>query len=147
MTDKRIFILAHKEARIRAVACVVCAPAGDVVTVSKPTRSLDQNAVQWPYLDAFSRQLKWPVNGAAIKLAPDEWKDILTAAFEGERVRLAQGLNGGVVMLGLRTSKMSKARFSEWLEFLMATAADRGVVLNRDEQEAHQCSAAHAIDA
>ena len=147
MTDKRIFILAHKEARIRAVACVAEAPDGYVVTVREPTRSIYQNAVQWPYLEAFSKQLKWPVNGVAVELSPEEFKDILTAAFEGERVRLAQGLNGGVVMLGLRTSKMSKARFSEWLEFLMATAADRGVVLSRDEQEADQCSAAHAIDA
>ena len=147
MTDKRIFILAHKEARIRAVACVAEAPDGYVVTVREPTRSLDQNAVQWPYLEAFSKQLKWPVNGTLVELSPDEFKDILTAAFEGERVRLAQGLNGGVVMLGMRTSKMSKARFSEWLEFLMATAADRGVVLSRDEQEAAPCSAAHASDA
>ena len=42
-------------------------------------------------------------------------------------MRLAAGLNGGVVMLGLRTSKMGKQTFSNWLEFLHATAALRGV--------------------
>lgn len=63
------------------------------------------------------------------RLAPDEWKDLLTAAFRGESVRLAMGLSGGVVMLGTRTSKFSKAQFSEWIEFLRATAADRQVIL------------------
>ena len=37
------------------------------------------------------------------------------------------GVYGGVFMLGQRTSKFSKVEFSEWLEFLHATAADRGV--------------------
>ena len=81
----------------------------------------------WPILEAFSAQLEWPVNGKMVKLTPEEWKDILAAAFKGERVRLAQGLDGGIVMLGLRTSKMTKKTFSEWLEFLHATAAARGV--------------------
>ena len=44
-----------------------------------------------------------------------------------ERVRLAKGLHGGVVMLGLHTRDFSKSRFSAWLDFLNATAADRGV--------------------
>lgn len=57
----------------------------------------------------------------------------MTAAFEGESVRLAMGINGGVVMLGQRTSRFGKARFSEWLEFLHATAADRGVVVYPDQ--------------
>jgi hypothetical protein len=36
-------------------------------------------------------------------------------------------LDSGVVMLGMRTSKMKKAEFSEWIDFLKATAAMRGV--------------------
>ena len=135
--DKKTLRLAHAEARRRAVAYVEAAPSGYVVTISEPTRSLEQNAAQWPYLEAFSKQLKWPVNGAFVSMEPEEWKDVLTAAFKGEKVRLAMGLNGGVVMLGLRTSKMPKGSFSEWLEFLKATAADRGVtVYEREEVEA-----------
>lgn len=127
MTDSRSFVLAHPEARERAIACVQSAPNGYGVTVAEPTRTVEQNAAQWPYLDAFSKQLLWPVNGAQVRMTPEEWKDVLTAAFQGETVRLAMGLNGGVVMLGLRTSKMGKRRFSEWLTFLEATAAMRGV--------------------
>jgi hypothetical protein len=44
------------------------------------------------------------------------------------------GMDGGMVMLGSRTSKFSKAQFSEWLEFLHATAADREIDLNYREQ-------------
>lgn len=124
---KRTFKLVHDNARLMAVREVQRAPVGDVVTISEPTRSLSANAAQWPYLQAFADQLEWPVNGKMCKLSPDEFKDILTAAFNQETARLAMGLNGGVVMLGLRTSKFSKKKFSEWMEFLIATAADRGI--------------------
>ena len=133
MSERKLFILAHPEARRRAMAAVADAPPGFLVTVQEPNRSLDQNAAQWPILEAFSRQLKWPVNGEMVTLTAEEFKDVLTAAFQGETVRLAMGLNGGVVMLGLRTSKMGKRRFSEWLEFLHATAALRGVTVYADE--------------
>lgn len=112
------------------MSAVSDAPEGYAVTIAPPSRSLDQNAAQWPLLEAFSRQLLWPVNGAMVAMSADEWKHVLSAAFHGDTVRLAQGLNGGVVMLGMRTSKMSKRQFSDWLEFLHSVAADRGVSLD-----------------
>ena len=133
MNTKRIFRLVHPEARRRAMACVADAPENYVVTVQEPTRSTNQNAAQWPILEAFAEQLQWPVNGSMVSLTAEEFKNVLTAAFQGETVRLAQGLNGGVVMLGLRTSQMGKRRFSEWLDFLHATAALRGVTVYADE--------------
>jgi hypothetical protein len=83
----------------------------------------------WPLLTVFSQQLQWPVDGRMVTMDADDWKDVLSAAFKGESVRLAMGLNGGVVLLGQRTSKFTKAQFAEWIEFLYATAADRGVKL------------------
>lgn len=128
MTDtKRQFFLHDEAIRQRALDCIKDAPLGYVVKVHKPNRSLEQNSAQWPILEAFSSQLLWPINGQMSKLSPEEWKDVLTAAFNNETARIAMGLNGGVVMLGLRTSTMNKERFSEWLEFLHAIAADRGV--------------------
>ena len=124
---KRTLILSHPEARRRALQAVADAPEGYAVTVSESTRTLEQNDAQWPYLDGFSEQLLWPVNGALVKLEPEEFKDVLTAAFQGDTVRLAAGLDGGVVMLGQRTSRFGKKRFGEWMEFLIATAALRGV--------------------
>ena len=130
--SKQTFVLVHETARKRALAAVTTAPDGFVTVVCEPTRNLDQNAAQWPILQAFSDQLVWPVNGKMETLTPEEWKDLLTAAFKREAVRVAMGLDGGMVMLGARTSKFGKKEFSDWLEFLHATAADRGVDLEMD---------------
>jgi hypothetical protein len=106
-----------------------------ILTVKPETRSQAQNRLMWPLLEQFSQQLQWPVSGQMVTMDADDWKDVLTAAFRGETVRLAMGLNGGVVMLGQRTSKFTKAEFSEWIEFLYATAAQRGVKLPAWEGE------------
>ena len=128
---KKTFILlpSPHPARTLALDAIHDAPDGYVVQISEPTRNLDQNAAMWPILEAFSRQLQWPVNGALCWLTPDEWKDILTAAFRQEQARVTPGLNGGMVFLGMRTSKMGKKVFSEFLEFLHATAIDRDVIV------------------
>jgi len=115
--------------RDRAINAVRDAPDGYCVTISQPTRNLDQNAAMWPILEAFSHQIQWPVNGLMTYLQPEEWKDILSAAFFQQQPRVAMGLSGGMVLLGQRTSKFSKAQFSDFLEFLHATAIDRGVVV------------------
>ena len=100
-----------------------------VMTLKPETRTQAQNRLMWPILTEFARQLEWPVNGQLVKMEAEEWKDVLTAAYKAESVRLAMGLNGGVVMLGQRTSKFTKTEFAEWVEFLYATAAARGVKL------------------
>jgi hypothetical protein len=100
-----------------------------VLTLKLETRSQAQNRLMWPLLTVFSQQLQWPVDGRMVTMDADDWKDVLSAAFKGESVRLAMGLNGGVVLLGQRTSKFTKPQFAEWIEFLYATAADRGVKL------------------
>lgn len=126
---KQTFVLVHGEARRRAAAAVQTAPDGFVTIVCEPTRGLDQNAALWPVLQAFSEQLEWPVNGSMSRLTADEWKTILSAAWRRESVRVAPGIDGGMVMLGERTSKLSKREFSELLDFVHATAATRGVEL------------------
>jgi hypothetical protein len=127
MSEKRTVILVGELQRRTAHQYVDKAPAGYVVTFAPETRTPEQNAQQWPYLAGFAKQLQWPVNGHMVHMTADEWKDVLTAAFTRETVRLAQGLDGGLVMLGLRTSKFSKKRWPEWMAFLKATAAERGV--------------------
>lgn len=106
-----------------------------VLTIAPETRTQAQNRLMWPLLTCFSKQIQWPINGQMVYMTPDDWKDVLTAAFKGESVRIAMGLDGGVVMLGQRTSKFTKAQFSDWIEFLYATAAARGVTLPAWEGE------------
>lgn len=125
--QKRSYRLVHEEARRRAAKDCLEANDGWVVTVSEPTRSGEQNSMLWPMLQAFADQLQWPVNGKLEWLAPESWKDILTCAFEGEQARVCPGLDGGMVLLGQRTSQYGKAKFSEFIEFILATAAERDV--------------------
>ncbi|MDM0041861.1 recombination protein NinB [Variovorax sp. J22R193] len=134
MKDKRTFKLQHPQARANAVEAVRAAPEGYVVVVSEASRNLDQNAAQWPILQAFADQLQWPVNGSMVWMSAEEWKDVLSAAFKRETVRVAMGLDGGMVMLGSRTSEFGKKQFSDWLEFLHATAAAREVDLRYREE-------------
>lgn len=98
-----------------------------VVEIKKFTRTIADNAVQWPILAAFSDQLLWPVNGVMVKLSPDDWKSILTASYRNETGRVAQGLDGGMVFLGHKTSKFKHSEWGEWMSFLEWAAADRDV--------------------
>lgn len=122
---KRTFILAHDMARANAVQAVKEAPAGYAVSVSEPNRTLDQNAAQWPYLAGFAAQKELCLNGVMQKVTDDDWKDVLTGVWLGE-TRMA-AFDGKVIMLPQRTSKMGKKVFSDWMEFLVAMAAQSGV--------------------
>lgn len=124
---RQTYRLVHDQARQRAEQAVKSAPYGYVVTVGEQTRSNEQNALLWPLLQAFADQLQWPVNGRMEWLAPESWKDILTCAFEGEQASVCPGLNGGMVLLGQRTSQYPKKKFAEFIEFILATAAERDV--------------------
>lgn len=122
---KQTFIMSHDLARQRAVQAVQIAPAGWAVTVGEPTRSLDQNAAQWPYLAGFAKQKQLCINGVMEWVTDDDWKDVLTACWNGE-MRMA-AFDGKVIVLPQRTSAMGKKVFSTWMEFLVAMAAQCGV--------------------
>lgn len=130
MSDKITYVLRPYPHPSRELAKeqIDNSPDGYSVTIKDATRTILQNCAQWPYLEGFSKQLQWPVNGEKVWLPNEDYKDILTCAFEGEvNPRIAAGWNGGVVMLGRRTSDYGKKRFSEWYEWLMAAAALKGV--------------------
>ena len=122
---KRIFVLAHETARRRCMDAVWDAPDGDRVVISEASRTLDQNAAQWPYLEGFAKQKQLCINGVMQNVTPEDWKDTLTGCYRGE-VRMAV-FDGKVIMLPQRTSKMGKKVFSDWMEFLVAIAAQSGV--------------------
>lgn len=84
-------------------------------------RTIDQNALMWVTLREISRIVEW----YGQKLKPEEWKDVFTAAIRQQRA--VPGLNGGVVMLGLHTSRMSKEEMSELIDLINSFAAEHGV--------------------
>lgn len=127
---KQTFYLVHAEARLRAVEAVYQAPEGAQVTIGDRTRNSEQNALMWVLLEAFSKQLEWPVNGAMCYLSADDWKNILSAAFRQENIRLAQGIDGNLVMLGSRTSQMGKKEFADFITFIESIAVEKGIQID-----------------
>lgn len=113
----------------KKIACadVMGAPSDYFCKIVPPSRTLEQNAMQWPYLASFANNLTWPVNGSMCVLTDEEWKEVLTASFKKESVRVAAGVDGGMVMLGHSTSNFSKEEFSEWIEYLKWFAALKGI--------------------
>ena len=132
--SKRIYRLVHEQARKNAARDCLAAPEGWIVTVSEPNRSLEQNAAQWPYLEAFAKQKQLCINGEMQWVTSDDWKDVLTGCWNGE-MRMA-AFDGKVIMLPQRTSKMGKKAFSTWIEFLIAMSVTSGVVVYRDTEAA-----------
>ena len=132
MSGKKPFVLVSNDVRRRVANYALHqAPDGWAVVFQEKTRSLDQNSMLWPLLECFAEQLKWPVNCVMCKLTKEEWKTVLTAGVKKENMRMAAGIDGGVVMLGSSTSVMPKREFSELIEFIMFIAAQRGVDLER----------------
>jgi hypothetical protein len=84
-------------------------------------RSLDQNALMWATLREIALKVEWYRQ----KLKPEEWKDVFTAAIRQQRA--VPGLDGGVVMLGLHTSRMSKQEMSELIDLINSFAAENGI--------------------
>lgn len=96
------------------------------VEEAKPKRSLEQNARMWAMLTDISRQVEWPVDGRLQKLPPEDWKTIMTAGLRKHQ-RVTQGIEGGFVLLGESTSRMSVGEMTDLIELMFAFGAEHGV--------------------
>lgn len=115
------FILSHDTARRNAVAYVQNAPNGYVIEVRPRTRSLEQNSRMWALLQEISDQVDW--HGR--KLTPAEWKIVFSAALKKQEV--VPGLDGGFVVLGLSTSRMSVKEMSDLMTLMEAFGVEHNV--------------------
>lgn len=115
-------ILNGKGARERAKRWIDSAPINCAVSFKASKRSLPQNAMLWARLTEIATQVEWH----GLKLSAEDWKDIFTAALN--RSRVVPGLDGGFVVLGQRTSDMTKEEMGQLLDLIDAFAAERGVV-------------------
>lgn len=128
--SKRILKLTGPLARQAACRYISEAPDGYVVTIAEQARNLEQNAKMWAMLHELSEQTDW--HGS--KLNPDEWKDLLSAGLVQSKV--VPNLTGnGFVILGQRTSKLSKAEFAALIELITAFGTERGVVFSDSAPE------------
>ncbi len=119
---KQLFVLAHAEARRRACEAIQHAPDGYAVKIQPPTRSLEQNAALWAALSDVAEQVEW----YGRKLTAEDWKHVFSASLKKQDV--VPGLHGDFVVLGVSTSKMTKAEMSDLIELIRAFGVERGVM-------------------
>ena len=75
----------------------------------------------WANLEDIAQQVVW----YGVKLTKDEWKDVLTAALKKQKV--VPGIEGGFVVIGARTSKMTVPEMTELIELSTAFGTQQGV--------------------
>jgi hypothetical protein len=119
--SKRVFFLVHDVARRNAYQAVQDAPEGYCVEVKERTRTLEQNAKLWAMLGDVARQIEW--HGQ--KLTAENWKDMFSASLK--RQAAVPGIDGGFVVLGTRTSRMTKSEMAELIELMYAFGSEHGV--------------------
>jgi hypothetical protein len=130
MTTQRVFVLRDAPYYRQALAFLAerwqaQARAGRplAVTVSehRATRTSGQNARMWAMLHDVARQVDW----YGRRLAPEEWKDVFTAALKRQKV--VPGLDGGFVVLGASSRELTVAEMSELMVLIGAFGADHDV--------------------
>ncbi len=130
---KRTYRLVHTEARQRAAQDCMNAPDGYCVTVSEPTRSLEQNAKFHAICTGIAKAgIQW----SGKRRTAVQWKVLLvsghaTATKEGSEI--VPGLEGEFVSIRESTALMSKSRGSSLIEYTLAFCAMHGLELTELE--------------
>lgn len=126
---KQTFVI-NSWSRQKAIEAVQNAGDDYTVTVQEPTRSGSQNRLMWALLTDISIQVVW--HGQ--KLTPENWKDIVTAGLKKQDV--VPGLDGGFVVLGTSTRRMTKLEMNELIEFIYYVGAKYDVKFSEQELNA-----------
>jgi len=128
---KRVLILAHPQARQRALDAVREAPEGYSVTIAEPTRNTAQNARMWAMLGDVSRQVEW----YGKRLTPEDWKHVFSSSLR--RLEVVPNLDGtGFVALGMSTSRLSVREMADLITLIDAFGAERAVEWSEPEMVA-----------
>jgi hypothetical protein len=91
-------------------------------------RTLSQNRRLWALLNDISEQVVW--HGR--KLDAEAWKHVLSAGLKRQDV--VPNMDGtGFVVLGVSTSKMTKAELSELMDLAEAFGTEHGVTFLDEE--------------
>jgi hypothetical protein len=135
MTERQRFTLwepvqAHKVITLQLwplLKSMLMAGQRVVVEIKPETRTLAQNARLWAMLTDVSKQVDW----YGRKLSQEEWKHVFTASLSKQDV--VPGIDGGFVVLGKSTSKMTKPEMSELQQLIEAFGAQHGVRFTAQE--------------
>jgi hypothetical protein len=124
----RAYMILTQDNRHAAVEAVTCAPNGYQLELAEAPRSNPQNSLMWALLQCFANQ----VEHHGRHHDRETWKCILMNAF-GKEFEFVPSLDGeSIVALGYRSSHLSKGEMNNFIEFIYATGAERGVVFDRE---------------
>jgi hypothetical protein len=126
MAKGQVVVLSSPRARQTAYALIERAPHGAVLSVAEAARTNDQNAKLWAMLSEIAR-----AKPEGRVLPTEKWKALFMDA-AGFKVDWEPGLNGGVVPCGYRSSRLTKAEFSDLIECIHEFAARHGIELEAD---------------
>lgn len=122
---KQTFILAHAEARRRAVMAVQAAPDGDAVIVKPSTRTLEQNAIFHALCGDIAKS---GITFAGKQRTALQWKILLIsghAMATGLGSEVLPGLEGEFVNIRESSADMSVKRGSSLIEYTQAFIAQQ----------------------
>ena len=132
--NKRQFILRNNAIKNYALQHLAAIQPDEahppVIEQREMTRSLDQNAKMWAVLADVAEQVEW--HGQMLK--PEDWKHILSASLKKQVA--VPGIDGGFVVLGISTSKMTVSEMRDLIELAQAFGAERGVVFGDESKRA-----------
>jgi hypothetical protein len=128
--SKHLVILHSRYDRERAARAIAAAPAGSVVEVRAPKRTSDQNSLLWAMISQISM-----AKPQGRHHTPEVWKALFMHA-AGHAVQFEPGLDGSPFPIGFRSSKLTKAQFATLIDFILAYAAEQGVVLSTEAEAA-----------
>jgi len=107
-------------------------PVRVILTRIEEKRTDSQNRLLWAILRDVSEQVDW----YGKKLGSDDWKQVFTAGLK--RQRAVPGVDGGFVMLGSSTSRMSKRQFSDLVELIYAFGSEHQVAWSDPALKAYE---------
>ena len=115
-------ILRSESQRELAKQYIDQAPVDAVLRLSKPARSLDQNAKMWSLLSAVSR-----AKPQGRHHTTETWKTLFMHAC-GHEVQFESGLDGQPFPAGFKTSRLTTEQMNELIEFIYAWGSKNGVI-------------------
>lgn len=126
MSERKLFILAHEEARRRASQFAMSAPDGWYVEFKPVTRTIAQNAKMHSMFSDIARQELY----IGRHLNSYQWKNLFIsghAIATGLGVDMVPGIEAEFVNIRESSATMSVARMSSVIEYTYAWAADKKV--------------------
>ena len=124
-------ILGTDRQRALAHQLVDRAPPKAVLNIREATRTGEQNAKLWAMLSDVSRARP----GGRIA-TPDVWKALFMHSLDHAQ-RFEEALDGrGMVPVGFRSSRLTKAQMSDLIELIYAYGSEHGLVWSDEARQA-----------